>query len=316
MADFLNLVHIFHRCKSINSELVIQLLKSPMPTVLEILDKSTTFLNEKGIESPRLNADLLMANVLNCRRLDLYLMFDRPLKENELEKYRDFIRRRIKFEPLQYIVGNVEFFGLNLTVTPAVLIPRQETELLVEIIVNENKEIPNLRILDLGCGSGNISIALAKSLPGSEVTALEISKDSIEIAKKNAIDNGVENISFINSDMFDFFHYSAEPNRKFDLIISNPPYVSELDYKTVQEEVLRYEPSIAVTDFSDGYKFHSEIIKNAGEILKMNGKVYLEMALGQDTLLKEMMESEGYSAIEIYKDYNRISRFIRGVKSK
>jgi len=286
-----------------------------MPTVLEILDKSTAFLNEKRIESPRLNADLLMAHVLSCKRLDLYLMFDRPLKEDELEKYREFIRRRIKFEPLQYIVGSVDFFGLNISVTPAVLIPRPETELLVEIIIEENKGLQNPKILDLGSGSGNISIALAKALPDSRVFALDISKESIEVAKNNAMENRVENIEFINSDMFDFMSYSSHNHREFDLIVSNPPYVSESDYKTVQEEILRYEPSIAVTDFSDGYKFHSEIIKNAGKMLKPSGKVYLEMALGQDELLKDMMIEEGYSGVEIYKDYSKICRFIRGVKT-
>lgn len=286
-----------------------------MPTVLEILDKSTAFLNEKRIESPRLNADLLMAHVLSCKRLDLYLMFDRPLKEDELEKYREFIRRRIKFEPLQYIVGSVDFFGLNISVSPAVLIPRPETELLVEIIIEENKELQCPKILDLGSGSGNISIALAKALPDSRVFALDISKESIEVAKNNALENGIENIEFINSDMFDFMSYSSHNHREFDLIVSNPPYVSESDYKTVQEEILRYEPSIAVTDFSDGYKFHSEIIKNAGKMLKPSGKVYLEMALGQDELLKDMMIEEGYSGVEIYKDYSKICRFIRGVKT-
>jgi release factor glutamine methyltransferase len=143
-----------------------------MPTVLEILDKSTKFLDEKGIESPRLNADLLMAHVLTCKRLDLYMMFDRPLKEPELESYRDCIRRRIKFEPLQYIVGNVEFFGLTLEVNSSVLIPRQETELFVDIIVQENKDCPRRKILDIGTGSGNIAISLAKMLPGSEVLRL------------------------------------------------------------------------------------------------------------------------------------------------
>lgn len=286
-----------------------------MPTVLEILDKSTAFLNEKRIESPRLNADLLMAHVLSCKRLDLYLMFDRPLKEDELEKYREFIRRRIKFEPLQYIVGSVDFFGLNISVSPAVLIPRPETELLVEIIIEENKELQCPKILDLGSGSGNISIALAKALPDSRVFALDISKESIEVAKNNALENGIENIEFINSDMFDFMSYSSHNHPEFDLIVSNPPYVSESDYKTVQEEILRYEPSIAVTDFSDGYKFHSKIIKNAGKMLKPSGKVYLEMALGQDELLKDMMIEEGYSGVEIYKDYSKICRFIRGVKT-
>jgi release factor glutamine methyltransferase len=287
-----------------------------MPAVLEILDKSTKFLSEKGIESPRLNADLLMAHVLNCKRLDIYLMFDRQLKENELEKYRDCIRRRIKFEPLQYIVGNVEFFGLKLKVSPAALIPRQETELLVDIIIEENKSFPGLKILDIGTGAGNIAIALAKNLSGSQVFALDISQESLDLAKNNAIDNQVENITFINSDMLNYLDYNSNSiEKQFDLIISNPPYVSDKDYRTVQEEILKFEPSIAITDFGDGYKFHSKIISDGKNILKEHGKVYLEMAFGQDKTLKEMMEFSGYTSIEVYKDYNRISRFIKGVKA-
>ncbi len=286
-----------------------------MPTVLEILDKSTKFLDEKGIESPRLNADLLMAHVLTCKRLDLYMMFDRPLKEPELESYRECIRRRIKFEPLQYIVGNVEFFGLTLEVNSSVLIPRPETELLVDIIIQENKDRSGLKILDIGTGSGNIAISLAKMLPQSEVTTIDVSEASIETAINNASFNSVTNINFVVSDVIDFFTYRKGENIElFDLIISNPPYVSNSDYLKVQEEVLRYEPSIAVTDFADGYKFHSEIIAKSLLNLKQQGKVYLEMALGQDETLSGMMISAGYSNIEVYKDYNKIKRFIRGIK--
>lgn len=287
-----------------------------MPTVLEILDKSTKFLDEKGIESPRLNADLLMAHVLSCKRLDLYMMFDRPLKEPELESYRECIRRRIKYEPLQYIVGNVEFFGLKLEVDSSVLIPRQETELLVDIIIQENKDRSGLKILDIGTGSGNIAISLAKMLPEAEVTSIDVSEASIETAKKNATLNSANNITFKVSDVIDFFNYQdGNDSGQFDLIISNPPYVSNSDYLKVQEEILKYEPSIAVTDFADGYKFHSEIISNSLTNLKQNGKVYLEMALGQDETLSEMMVSAGYSCIEVFRDYNKIKRFIRGIKA-
>jgi len=287
-----------------------------MPTVLEILDKSTKFLDEKGIESPRLNADLLMAHVLSCKRLDLYMMFDRPLKEPELESYRECIRRRIKYEPLQYIVGNVEFFGLKLEVDSSVLIPRQETELLVDIIIQENKDRSGLKILDIGTGSGNIAISLAKMLPEAEVTSIDVSEASIETAKKNATLNSANNITFKVSDVIDFFNYQdGNDSGQFDLIISNPPYISNSDYLKVQEEILKYEPSIAVTDFADGYKFHSEIISNSLTNLKQNGKVYLEMALGQDETLSEMMVSAGYSCIEVFRDYNKIKRFIRGIKA-
>ncbi|KAB2909829.1 MAG: peptide chain release factor N(5)-glutamine methyltransferase [Ignavibacteriales bacterium] len=285
-----------------------------MATVLEILDVSSKFLDEKGIESPRLNADLMMAHVLNCRRLDLYLMFDRPLKEEELESYRNFVRRRIKFEPLQYILGYVEFFNLKLKVNPSALIPRPETELFVEIVVNENKNKENLRVLDLGTGSGNISIALAANLPGVKVTSVDISNDSLELARENAHSNGVENIEFINADMNDFLRKIATEDNPFDIIVSNPPYVSQADYDMVQEEVAQFEPPFAVTDFADGYSFHTTIISSAGSILKNDGKLYLEMAKGQEEQLRSMMKNSGFQNIEVIKDYNRIFRFIKGIK--
>ncbi|HEY6436691.1 MAG TPA: HemK/PrmC family methyltransferase, partial [Ignavibacteriaceae bacterium] len=135
-----------------------------MITVIESIKLSTDFLAGKGIESPRTNAELLLADIINCKRLDLYLLFDRPLSEVELQHYREYIKRRSSFEPLQYILGKVEFYGLELNVNKSVLIPRPETEILIENIINQFSNEKNLKILDIGCGSGNISIALAVQL--------------------------------------------------------------------------------------------------------------------------------------------------------
>ncbi len=173
-----------------------------MLTVLESIKLSTEYLEKKGVESPRINAELLLAHILKCKRLDLYLTFDRPLSEEEITLYRSFLKRRGEFEPLQYIVGSVEFFGLPFFVNSSVLIPRQETEILVEEIIERNKNNPSIKILDIGTGSGNIAISLAKNLPGSTVTASDISEDALKLAAKNSVLNGTDSqVKFIENDI-------------------------------------------------------------------------------------------------------------------
>ena len=154
-----------------------------MITVLEVIKLSTEYLQNKGVESPRANAEILLADILNCKRLDLYLSFDKPLADNEVKNYREAIRKRGLRIPLQYIVGNVEFFGLKFIVNENVLIPRPETELLVEQIINETDKSLNIKILDIGVGSGNISLSLLKNLPNANVVAIDISEKAIEVAK-------------------------------------------------------------------------------------------------------------------------------------
>ena len=157
-----------------------------MITVLEVIKLSTEYLQKKAVESPRANAEILLAEILKCKRLELYLAFDKPLAENELQIYREAIRKRGLRIPLQYIVGNVEFYGLNLIVNENVLIPRPETELLVEKIINDSDKSANLKILDIGVGSGNISLAISKYLPNSNIVAIDISDSALEVAKQNA----------------------------------------------------------------------------------------------------------------------------------
>ncbi len=157
-----------------------------MITVLESIKLSTEYLKGKGIESARTNAELLLADIINCKRLDLYLLFDRPLTEIELQQYRNFIKRRGSYEPLQYIIGKIEFFGLELKVNPSVLIPRQETELLVENLITQISKENEQLILDIGCGSGNISIAIAANFSNVNVIATDINENSLLVAKENA----------------------------------------------------------------------------------------------------------------------------------
>lgn len=283
-----------------------------MLTVLESIQLSTEFLEKKGIESPRMNAELLLADILDCKRLDLYLRFDQPLKEDEKNKYREGIARRSKFEPLQYIIGNVEFYGLKFLVDPNVLIPRQETEILIETIIEQNKDRSGLKILDIGTGSGNIPISLAKHMPDAEIISIDISEEAIKIAKGNAELNEVENVNFIPKDIFDeniISEYSG-----FDIIVSNPPYVGEDEFDSLQKEITMFEPKEAVTDFKNGFSFYERITNLGKELLNKNGKLYFELGIDQSERVKNIFEKEDYKNIEIKKDYLNIDRVISGEK--
>jgi len=281
-----------------------------MITVLESIKLSTEYLAGKGIESARTNAELLLADIINCKRLDLYLLFDRPLTEIELQQYRNFIKRRGSYEPLQYIIGKIEFFGLELKVNPSVLIPRPETELLVENILNQISKEKEQWILDIGCGSGNISIAIAASLTNVNLVATDIDENSLLVAKENAEKHGAtKKIKFISHDILkdDFDNFPM-----FDFIVSNPPYVSKENYLTLQKEIIEFEPRIAVTDDNDGYKFFRIIAEKASTKLKINGKLFFEIAQGQSEQVKQILNENRFSNINVIKDYQNIDRIIYG----
>jgi len=282
-----------------------------MLTVINALKLATDYFEKKGIQSARTNAEILLAHILNCKRLDLYLRFDQPLSENEVNLYREFIARRGKYEPVQYILGFTEFYGLHLNVNPSVLIPRPETEILVETILNELSTKENVKILDIGCGSGNISIALGKNLPNCEITALDISKDALQVAQKNATKNNVTNINFVEGDII---LNGILDNHKFDVIVSNPPYVSINEYTTLQNEITKYEPKEAVTDDADGLKFFKRISEFSMNKLNDGGSLFFEIGMGQSKNVSLIMSENGFEEIKIVKDYQQIDRVIYGIK--
>jgi release factor glutamine methyltransferase len=281
-----------------------------MHTVLELINLSTDYLTKKEIESPRLNAELLLAGILNCKRLELYLMFDKPLGEEEVVKYREYLKRRGAYEPLQYIIGDVEFYGLTFNVNPSVLIPRQETEILIETLIEKTGKETVCNILDIGTGSGIIAISLAKHLINSTLTAVDISGEAIKTAEENSVLNNVEaKIKFIEKDIL---NGSFEEADKFDVVVSNPPYISEKDYSELQKEITGFEPKIALTDFEDGYRFYKAITQKAKDLLQPGGVLAYEIGLGQAEEVKKIMEQSGYKNILIKKDYLDIERVIMG----
>jgi len=246
-------------------------------------------------------AELLFTEVLNCSRLDLHLDKNRVLHPDEISRISCALERRVRGEPLQYILGKTEFMGLNFKVTPDVLIPRPETEILVETVIGYVSSASYKNILDIGTGSGCIAISLANKLPGVKITALDISHQALEIARQNAVLNNV-NINFIQSDLFENCQLS------YELIISNPPYVACEDINKLQREV-QYEPKNALDGGGDGLNFYRRIIAQAPAYLKEEGLLILEIGFGPKCKIKNICEESGnFKIIDIVKDYNGIDR--------
>lgn len=281
-----------------------------MITILEAIKLSTEYLKNKEVDSPRANAEILLTEVLKFKRLDLYLSFDKPLTENELNIYREFIRKRGMRIPLQYIIGSVEFYGMNLSVNENVLIPRPETEQLVEQIINDNSQTDGLKILDIGAGSGNISIALVNNLNKCEVIGIDVSEKALAVARSNYENYPSENKIYFKQ--FDIMNNDVNQLGKFDLIVYNPPYVSLNDYQNLEPELRVHEPIEALTDNLDGISFYKKIIALSNLMLNSNGKIYFEIGKDQYQIIFDMMKNFGFDGIKIIKDYAGIERIICG----
>jgi release factor glutamine methyltransferase len=277
-----------------------------MLTVLEIIKRTTDFLATKGIESPRLNAELLVGHALGRKRMQLYLEFERPLAETDLEKIRPLIRRRAAHEPLQYITGEAEFHGLKLKVDRRALIPRPETEQLVERVAAAMAAAVPQRILDLGTGSGAIALALAHAFPAAAVTAIDRSEAALALAAENAAGLGLaDRVNFLVSDWF-----SRIPPEPFDLIVSNPPYLSGEETAQTAAEVRGFEPIEALTADDDGVADLARIIAEGLSHLQPGGLLALETGIAQHARLIELANRAGFSRVESHRDLTGRDRFV------
>lgn len=245
-------------------------------TVGEILPLSTRFLKERGSESPRLDAELLVADALGLRRLDLYLAPERPLTPGETDALREAIRRRGRGEPIAYIRGRREFFGLEIAVSPAVLIPRPETETLVDAAIGwvRDRVLETPRIVDVGTGSGAIACALAANLPGARVEATDVSADALAVAARNVATHGLsDRIRLVACDLMSGLDDGDAP----DLVVSNPPYVAESDRPLMDDGVLRFEPHGALFSGADGTDATFALIDSARTRLRPGGALIVEV---------------------------------------
>jgi release factor glutamine methyltransferase len=277
-----------------------------MLSVLEIIKRTTGFFEQRGVESPRLNAELLIGHALGLKRMQLYLQFERPLTETELEKIRPLVKRRGGREPLQYIMGEAEFSGLKLKVDRRALIPRPETERLIEL-VTQRVTTPPARVLDLGTGSGAIALALAKAWPEAVVTAVDRSAEALALARENAEVVGFAGrVTFLVSDWFS----GVPAGESFQLIVANPPYLSDAETAAAQPEVKDFEPHLALSAGINSAADLEKIIRAARPYLAAGGLLACETGIAQHQHLLALATAQGYVRAESLRDLTGRERYL------
>lgn len=288
-------------------------------TVLEAIAKSTEFLTKKGVESPRLHAELLLAHLLKMPRMKLYLNFERAISPAETDALRELIKRRGQHEPVQHIVGTTSFCGHEITVTRHVLVPRPETEMLAELgwqfllaapaqeEGRSNLSPQPVAALDFGTGSGCIAIALAAKCPAAQITALDVSREALALANENAARNNVaERIQFQQGDGF----AALAEGSAFDLIISNPPYIPSAEIATLQPEVRDFDPHGALDGGADGLNFYRLLAAQSAKFLKKDGKIMVEFGDGQAAAIRGIFENEKWIVEAVKEDYSQRARIL------
>jgi len=276
-------------------------------TILSLIKWATGYFTSHGIDSPRATAEILLATLLNLKRIDLYLRYDQPLLNSELSEFKSLIKRRVNKEPVAYIIGKKEFWSLELEVNPNVLIPRPDTETLVEAALSclgpaDALPAQTVRVLELGTGSGAIVLALASERPAYRYIATDISPNALQVARKNARRHQLDPaIRFVAGNWLDPF---SPEKPVFDMILSNPPYIPSGDISDLQPEVSRFEPMLALDGRSDGLHAIREIIFSAHLMLKSQGVLLLEMGFNQKEAVIRLIQQCGhYHPVQIIKDY-------------
>ena len=284
-------------------------------TIRELMKSAMEHLQRKGFEDVRLNVELLLAHALDLQRIQLYLHFDRPLTPEELTNFRSLYERRLKREPVQYIIGSTNFMGLHFAVDSRVLIPRPETETLIEqtmLLCQRYPSSKTIQVLEVGTGSGNIAVSIAKYIKHAHVTAIDISRDALDVAEMNARMHSVDSqILFSLTDIFD----SADElfQKRFDLLVSNPPYIPKDEWAQLQTEVKDFEPSMALTDGKNGLQFYYRLISLIPDILKSGGGIMLEVGFNQAQKVAREMKNAGIEQLQIVNDLQGIPRVVSGI---
>ena len=289
----------------------------PEWTIIKLLKWTTSYFESRDIDDPRIEAEILLAHALQLQRIDLYLQYDQPLSINELSRFKDLIKRRINREPVAYIVGRKEFWSMDFMVTKDVLIPRPDTEFLVETAINllpqDSASHPNLtpkRILELGTGSGAVVLALASMRPCHLFFACDRITGAVKLAKQNVKHHGFESrVSFICADWFGPF---KDKRPAFDMIVSNPPYVPRQIIEKLQPEIVRYEPISALDGGEDGLSCLKHIINNAHFYLRQKGHLLLEIGHDQrDAVQRIVDQCVEYENVAYTKDYSGYDRVVQ-----
>lgn len=277
-----------------------------MLSVLDVIQRTADFFAARGVESPRLNAELLVGHALDLPRMQLYLQFERMLTEAELERLRPLVKRRGQREPLQYVMGETEFFHLRLKIDRRALIPRPETEELCDL-VTRLRASPPAAVLDLGTGSGAIALGLAAFYPAAKVTAVDVSREALELARENAERLGLtERLRLLQSDWF----AGLDPAERFDVIVANPPYLSVAETAGTAPEVREHEPAEALTGGPHGWEALERIITAARRFLRDDGLLALETGVDQHARLRECAAAAGFARTESRRDLADRDRYL------
>ncbi len=290
-------------------------MNKPVWTIIKILDWTKQYFADRGVENPRLDAEVLLCAVLQCERIKLYMDFERPLTGAELSQYKNYVARRGQHEPLAYILGEKEFMRNSFKVTSATLVPRPETELLVESLIKAAQGLKadgDVKILDIGTGSGAIIVSLLDYLPNAKGVGVDISVDALIVAEENSRRIGVrERAGFMQSDLFS----RIPADKKFDIIVSNPPYIPAADIAGLAKDVQK-EPRGALDGGADGLDFYRRIISEAMDHMTDEGILAFEVGINQAQVVAELCRKAGFKATAIRKDYADIERMVFAVKEE
>ena len=280
--------------------------KKDVWTINSLLNWTVNYFKSKNIQSARLDAEVLLSHVLRQERIYLYVHFDEPMEQNELSKFREYVKKRAQHVPIAYIIGEREFMGLPFKVTKDTLIPRPDTEILVENVLNNVDKDKEIEIVDIGTGSGAIILSLLVNLPKAQGKTVDISSKAIEVAKENAVNLQVnDRCEFFVGDLF-----APLNGNKFDLIVSNPPYIPQKDIATLEDDVKEYEPVSALTDGGDGLSYYRRLLSEGKAYIKENGFIALEIGIYQSEDVKQIAMDNGWKNIKIIKDYAGIDRVV------
>lgn len=274
-------------------------------TIGRILKWSEQYFQSRGIDTPRLDAEVLLSHVLGEKRIYLYVNFDKPLQKEELAAYREMVKRRAAREPVAYIIGERDFMGLTFAVSPAVLVPQPDTETLVGAAMDRLKGKDGERIADIGTGSGAVALSLLHYMPSITAAAVDISKDALLVAKANATELGVEaRVTFHEGDLL-----APLAGEKFTAIVSNPPYIPHADIEGLEPEV-KAEPHAALDGGEDGLDFYRRLIDGAGEFLEDNGFLAVEVGIDEAAEVVKLAEAGGWGRTETIADLSGIDRVV------
>ncbi|MDP9001366.1 MAG: peptide chain release factor N(5)-glutamine methyltransferase [Myxococcota bacterium] len=280
-------------------------------TIEAVLRWATEDFRARGIETPRLDAELLLAHALASTRIQLFVDAKRALEAPQLARLRQLVTRRRSREPMAYILGEREFYGRSFRVDRRVLVPRPDTEILVDVALKRTRDLSMcMRALDLCTGSGCVAITLARERPTSFVLATDLSEDAVTLARENALRLGAYNVAFRPGDLF----LAVPPGCRFDLITANPPYIPSRELESLQPDVRDFEPRMALEGGDDGLAFLRRIIEIApSHLIPAGGVLAVEVAAGEAAAVAALFEAAGFGGVDVCRDYARIERVVSGV---